>query len=348
MEEHVIDVETGEVKQYALSPVSTLTATRTPDEALHQLSVLQAFVESCFRPADYGLLPGTDKKMLKKSGAEKLLEIYGLWADPKTIKEDRDFSLEPPFFEFTIECTIRQKGTNSEVARQLASCNSWETKYRYREAQRKCPNCGLSTIGTSKKEWGGGYYCNYKKGGCGQSWKEFQTEKHTPTQDELKVVQEIKAQQVGLIPNPNVFDARNTILKMAQKRAVTGATIMATRSSGIFEADDMAEAFNQAKEEEAVATVTPAEPVEQPKQTYPDDLDTIVPDTERKAFVMRAKEEGVSGPALLKHFIQTYGLKQDQLSTSLTYGMLEETWQAITSGTFKKLVEQHAEEQLRI
>ena len=109
------------------------------------------------------------------------------------------------------------------IAECIGSCNSWEEKYRYRTAQRTCPDCGAAAIKRSHypdKTGDKGWYCNSKSGGCNGKFNS--TDKRITDQEQGKVL------------NERVFDQVNTIDKMAQKRALVGAVILAANASNFF------------------------------------------------------------------------------------------------------------------
>lgn len=174
---------------------------------------------------DYGRVPGIDKPVLKKPGADKLCEVYGL-ADTypdERIKRVEKWETEPPLFDYEVCCVLTQKGSGIVWGEGLGSCNSWETKYRWRDQNRRCPVCGKEAIIQGKAEYGGGWLCFKKKGGCGAKFME----------NDPKIIN----QAIGRIPNDSAADLKNTVLKMAKKRAKIDAVIAATRSSGIFTQD---------------------------------------------------------------------------------------------------------------
>jgi hypothetical protein len=110
------------------------------------------------------------------------------------------------------------------IAQGVGSANSWERKYRYRDARRSCPTCeGEGTIIKGAEKYGGGWVCWAKKGGCGAKFED-----KDPA---------IVGQIVGQIENPDPFDLDNTLLKMAKKRAYTDGTITGTASSDLFTQD---------------------------------------------------------------------------------------------------------------
>lgn len=181
---------------------------------------------------DFGTIPGTGgKPTLLKPGAEKLTSFFGLSPRFEIVKEELDWTGEhhggEAFFYFHYRCTLWY---GSFLAGEgLGSCNSFEKKYRWRTAERVCPECGKATIFKSKPRPNDapgtkyGYYCWQKKGGCG-----FQF----PASD-----QRIESQEVGQIPNENPADLVNTLDKMAQKRALIAAALIAINASEFFTQD---------------------------------------------------------------------------------------------------------------
>jgi hypothetical protein len=200
---------------------------------------------------DYGVIPGAGKKkVLLKSGADKLCDVYGL-ADTYTIlTQTNDF--ETGLFEYTIECRLQSKVDDSLVGSGLGSCSSFEAKYRFRGGGRTCPTCSKAdTIIKGKAEYGGGWICFTKKGGCGAKFKSGD--------------QAIESQDVGRVENPDIIDSRNTVLKMAKKRAKIDAVIGVTRSSGIF-TQDMEDFATPAPSPEPAPEAPPAP--SEPDQRY--------------------------------------------------------------------------------
>lgn len=206
-------------KRYAgLQPVVNLQV------AKKRLEEFQAFVKDYLVPdEDYGTIPGTKKPTLFKPGADKLCELYGLSDSYSFVTKTEDWHADPPLFDYTIRCELRHIETGLLVASGLGSCSSYEGKYRYREATRKCPKCDGEFIIKGKEEYGGGWLCWRKKGGCGATFLE---------DDEA-----ITKQEAGKVENEDIATLKNTILKMGKKRAKVDATLAATRSSGIFTQD---------------------------------------------------------------------------------------------------------------
>lgn len=202
-----------------------LTFVMTPQEARQRLVQLQEFVRDVMIPGtDYGVIPGTssDKPTLFQPGAEKLNEIYGL-ASTVLVTNRIEIWEGNGFFHYEVSCTLTLKGTDVVVATGLGSCNSKEGRYRWRDAGRKCPHCQSTAIIKGKAEFGGGWLCFRKKGGCGATFND-----NDPA---------IVGQAQGKVENDDVFSLTNTILKMAAKRAKVAATLSATRSSALFTQD---------------------------------------------------------------------------------------------------------------
>lgn len=174
---------------------------------------------------DFGVIPNTTKPTLLKPGAEKLCTLFGLAPTFETIDSVKDWTGVDhggePLFYFEYKCKLWKNG--SLIAEGDGSCNSWEKKYRFREAKRLCPDCGLPTIIKGRKEFGGGWLCFKKQGGCGAKFFDGDTA--------------IESQEVGQVSNPDMPDLVNTIKKMAQKRALVCATLLAVNASEFFTQD---------------------------------------------------------------------------------------------------------------
>lgn len=200
-------------------------------QALDRMARLQEFCAKYLEESadggtdggDYGIIPGAGKKkVLLKSGADKLCDVYALADTYLILTRTEDW--ESGLFAYDIECRLSSRVDDSLVGSGLGSCSSFESKYRYRAAGRKCPKCEKTdTIIKGKAEYGGGWICFAKKNGCGAKFRDGD--------------KSIEGQDVGRVENPDIVDTRNTVLKMAKKRAKIDAVIGVTRSSGIFTQD---------------------------------------------------------------------------------------------------------------
>ena len=195
-------------------------------QALDRFNQVVEFVRTVMRDGvDYGVIPGTDKPTLLKPGAEKLCTLFGLTSRFEIIRSAEDWTGADhngePFFFYLYRCRLCRG--DMIIAEGDGSANSWEQKYRYREAQRKCPQCGQAAIIRGKQEYGGGWVCFRKRGGCGAK---FEIEDRAITD-----------QPAGRVLNENIADQVNTIQKMAQKRALIAATLLAVNGSEFFTQD---------------------------------------------------------------------------------------------------------------
>lgn len=218
----IVEVERGQLTRmesadsYLLAPVMDLAL------AKKRLAEFQEFVGSYMvEGEDFGKIPGTPKPTLFKAGADKLCELYGMADDYVFMEKIEDY--DRGLFDYTIKCNLTKKGGTALMASGLGSCTSFESKYKWREGKRKCPSCSKEAIIKGKQEYGGGWLCFGKKGGCGAKF----------TDDDKRITEQV----TGKVLNDDMADIKNTILKMALKRAKVSAVLSATRSSGIFSQD---------------------------------------------------------------------------------------------------------------
>src|SRR5918993_2937542 len=194
--------------------------------AVERYNAITEFVGRVLRrDVDYGVIPGTDKLTLLKPGAEKLTTFFGLSTRFQLIEriEDWDGAAHggEPFFYYLYRCQLHRGPVL--MAEADGSCNSREQKYRWREAQRVCPECGQAAIIKGREEYGGGFLCFRKKGGCGAKFNDGDAV--------------IEGQQTGRVFNAEIADQVNTIQKMAQKRALVAAVLLAVNASEFFTQD---------------------------------------------------------------------------------------------------------------
>jgi hypothetical protein len=221
-----------------------------------QRQLLMKYVEAHMRDgSDYGVIPGTGdkaKKTLLKPGAEKLIDLFRCVPEFEIVERTEDW--DRPLFHYLFKCRIRTLEGNVVVAEGVGECNSRESKYRYRNGERKCPVCGKPSIIKGKAEYGGGFVCFAKKGGCGAKFSDGDAA--------------IEGQIVGKVENPDVADSINTILKMAKKRALVDAAIALVRCSDLFtqDAEDFA---SDAPSDDAPRQSAPQRQQAQPTRQQP-------------------------------------------------------------------------------
>lgn len=198
----------------------------TPQESLDMVRALSAIVQELrtteFKAeVDYGIIPGTSKPTLLLPGMEKLMRALRLRAEYIATEKMIDFENGIFFYEF--ECRLYEVESGLCVGTAIGSANSRETKWRWRTAERVCPNCGKPAIIKGKEEYGGGWVCFTKKEGCNSKFKD----------NDPAIVDQI----VGRIENPDIADQANTICKIAQKRSLSSAIKCVANVSAFFTVD---------------------------------------------------------------------------------------------------------------
>lgn len=207
---------------------------------------------------DFGEIPGTNKPTLLKPGAEKLCNFFGLEPEFTPIVEDLDWTGAQHggevFCYARYRCRLLREGRVVGVGE--GSCNSQEAKYRYRwVAEEQVPEqldrthlprrCSQRTLcefdfAIERAETTGRYakpaahwqrFRDAIEAGTARSVDKF-------TRRGKSVAWEIAVDVTHYrILNPDVADVVNTIQKMAQKRALVAATLIATSASEFFTQD---------------------------------------------------------------------------------------------------------------
>lgn len=194
------------------------------DEAKSKFQMVRKYTADCLtKDIDYGKVPGVSKPSLLKPGAEKICSLFGLTPKFECVDKIMNWNGEgnpdnEPFFYFEYRCDLFRGG--EFVASCDASCNSWEKKYRYRNAELTCPNCGKPLRRSKNND---GFYCWTKTGGCGATFGAKDPK--------------IAGQEIGLKKNFDTAEQVNTFQKMAQKRAFVGATLIACNLSEYYTQD---------------------------------------------------------------------------------------------------------------
>ena len=108
----------------------------TAPEAKKKLEAIRLFQvvvqEQLKEGHDYGVIPGTKKPTLLKPGAEKISKLLNLFDDYEAIDQIERWDDKDPFFHYQYKCTLSDIGTGLKVSSGIGSCNSKESKYRYR------------------------------------------------------------------------------------------------------------------------------------------------------------------------------------------------------------------------
>jgi hypothetical protein len=207
--------------------------TMAPETLVHRKQVLKIVMERIMKAdTHYGKVPGCgDKPTLLKPGAEAISSTFQLC--PR-YKIDRT-ALDGGHREYEIICELYTPA-GGFVGQGVGACSTMEGKYRFRRAGHKCPECGNEeTIIKGKQQYGGGWICYAKKGGCGAKFNDGDPR--------------IENQEIGRVEHDNPADYYNTVLKMGKKRAFVDAVLTATGASDIFTQDieDMPETIPGAR-----------------------------------------------------------------------------------------------------
>ena len=191
----------------------------------------------------YGPIPGTDRPTLLKPGAEEVMRLYLCTATYDV--DERFCDPDRGLYVYQVKCRAINAAGRS-LAEGDGTCSSWESRYRWRKGDRLCPECGKPTIIKGRPEFGGGWLCFRKKGGCGAKFAL-----------DAKAIAE---QAVGRVENPDLADVQNTILKMAAKRALVACALNLGCAS---------ERFTQDVEDGPAADDAPSAPPARPAKAEP-------------------------------------------------------------------------------
>lgn len=195
-----------------------------------QVNVIQEVLRDVMKEnVHYGFPPGTapknaeeakfKKPSLLKPGAELLCVVFRF--DPQyQIERTR---LPGGHLEVVSTSTLFYIPNGRRVGSGMGSATTEESKHAYRWSARRCPDCGVEAIIKGREDYGGGFLCFGKKGGCGAKFKD----------DDPAILD----QEVGRVANPDLADQHNVVLKMANKRAIVASVLTATAASDMFSQD---------------------------------------------------------------------------------------------------------------
>ncbi len=250
----VVDVEeTRNLPAVVAHEAMVTRAEVTPEEVLEQRDKVKAVMSTVMvKDHHYGLIPGVNKPTLLKAGAEVLAVTFRL---APTYKSERTFH-DDGHLTVVTNCALQHIATGLLIAEGEGLCTSREKKYAKRKADRVCPSCGVPAIIKGKAEYGGGWLCWKKRDGCGAKFSNGDAS--------------IESQEAGDVENPDLADTFNTVLKMANKRALIAAILNGTAASDIFTQDveDSAPDNAPAQQEER--------PVEKEQVTVPRTWEAII------------------------------------------------------------------------
>lgn len=252
----------AEVKQTLLDQIAEETA-RVGARYMPTLSVrqfgereqlLRELKEMLVEGIDYGVIPGTDKPTLLLPGAQKICTFFG-YVPHYDVRQVEDWTGDKtdgePLFYYDFTCTLL-KDTKA-VGEGRGSCNSWESKYRFRWVQESqipasADKSKLLTRGGRMSE--PEFAINRadttgKYGKPSEYWQQFKDAIANGTASKIKKAKkdggEMDAWEIDCsvfrVPNEAFADIINTCQKMGQKRAYIAATLSATGASQYFTQD---------------------------------------------------------------------------------------------------------------
>lgn len=235
-------METNELIPIQPVPHPMIIETLDLEQAQKAFKNLQEFVKSQMRQnTDWGIIPGCKKPSLWKPGAEKLLFFHGLGCKLDSTS-DTVVDWARGFFNYCYRATVYNPRTGAVIATADGSCNSKEAKYAYLWlAENKLPR------GIKKED------CESKEG---------------------------KYSLLYRTDNPDIFSLVNTIQKMASKRALVAATLMACRASDIFTQDESEEEEHAQKAPQSAQGASQAPPPPAKEQSEEDPV--LISDKQRR------------------------------------------------------------------
>lgn len=196
----------------ALAPLS---ATAVVKHAMLIQQIMKALMKD---GTHYGTIPGTPKPTLYQPGAQKLAVAFRFVPTYAVERED----LPGGHRGYEVTCSLAMPD-GVLVSTGLGNCSTMESIFRFRNAGRVCPVCHQESIIKGKQQYGGGWLCYAKTGGCGAKF--------------LDGDEAIEGQHPSRIEHDNPADYWNTASKRAAKRAYVMAVINGTAASDIFMQD---------------------------------------------------------------------------------------------------------------
>lgn len=241
------------------APTLSLTNTEySANSMLELFTEVRQFVKKILVPGvDFAAFVG-DKPSLLQPGAQKFVRFFGYDAIPSQIKVienwDTPISLEQfPLFQYHYAYLLYHGDTL--VAQAEGSCNSYEQRFRWRWVkeselpiqfankvellEHRENTVGEFKFAIDKRETGG------KWGKPEKYWDKFEAaiEDGTAEQYMKKASKgkEYPAYRITMsefrVPNTNIYDQVNTVLKIAMKRALVAATLLGCMASEFFTQD---------------------------------------------------------------------------------------------------------------
>jgi hypothetical protein len=175
------------------------------DQVLQRVRAVQKLMDAVMKDnTHYGKIPGTKKPTLYKAGSEQILAMFQIAVEP--IVEDLSNEDE---CRIRVICRLTSIANGKYLGSGIGEASSSEQKYMWRKIVSKAEweHYQANQPGHTRLR-----FFSYWENGQRQEGKEEQVRTHVP-------------------------DIRNTILKMAKKRAQIDATLTVTGCSDMFEQD---------------------------------------------------------------------------------------------------------------
>lgn len=191
-------------------------------DIIGQISTIQQLMRKVMHEGEhFGIIPGTVKKTLYKSGAEKIGLLFRL-APGYEVQSKIDESTG--HMTVRVKCTLQNINDGKVWGEGLGMASTLESKYRYRAGEGEVTDTPVPKAYWDERK------ANPKKaqellGGPGFVAKKVDGRWMIAKRSEEKV------------EHGNPADHFNTVLKMAKKRAHVDAIITATAASDIFSQD---------------------------------------------------------------------------------------------------------------
>ncbi len=227
---------------------------------IEQRQSFEAYVSSALKPEqDFMTIPGIQKPILTKAGAEKLCKYYGLFPQVTLVDkveiwgpgEELDkFGGGYGFFRYKYNCEMIwpvKQDDGSVVKTVVGNCfgeaNSRESKFAWRwinesdltgQETEMAKHFGYKT--DKSKAWAPMFTLSLedKKKAKAENWDtEDRKSQKGNTNQWVKNPNTVMVR----VPNEDIFSQVNSLDKMAQKRAFVGATTLATNASDLYTVD---------------------------------------------------------------------------------------------------------------
>lgn len=229
-----------------------------PNQAVQVAAQRKAIVAEIRRTVlvegvDYGVIPGTDKPTLYKSGAERLCAGLGFNPVFTVTGKIEQWDDENPLFHYEVTCTLIHIDSGLQIATGIGSCNSKESKYRWRwvnaddiphwldpaKLKTRSGEIVEPKFAIEKGETSGKY------GKPAEYWQQFRDAIENGTARKVmrqtKAGKDMEAYAIGdtlyRIPNDEIFSLVNTLIKMATKRSLVATVLIGANASDLFTQD---------------------------------------------------------------------------------------------------------------